>query len=828
MSLTPRVDFTRDDYLNDTLGPIGFTANYPLVLNMSLRALSIMPASALSAGSMTTSAQTFAGTKTFSSVPLCASAPTTSDGLANKGYVDSLVKSISWQDEVYSFWDFATPPAAPQPVGRRYISTTTASGATQWYIYQVASDGASFIEIVPEEGFAVAITSDVSILFANQTCIYNGATWVNLGSSITHMSLVGLSGDDHPQYVKVAGRLADVVSIPNATASTSTITGALTVVGGAGFGGRVWATNLSCSTAPVASTDVMRLGDYTSDRWTGFPVGSSALSGFSITNPRTVNIGPTGANFTYYHAGTLFTKAALESITLANTSGMHFIYYNGATLSETVIVNDTLWSMVLVAIAYVNSATGFIIWMGDERHTVSMSPATHRSLHYANGASYVSGLTPADFVIGDGSLDVHAEFSNTSGQILDEDLPVDIDTRIVGQDMKVFVLDGSAWVSTTSNGPFYTNLVALRYNRYSGGVWSSEPVANNRYVLGHIIATNDYVGNKRIAGILGQAEYTSVAAASAGAINEVQSLYTVGLPLSEFVFIATVIYQCGTGYANLFKGRIVNNSSGTAFIDWRRQRLTSTAGTVQSHGALSNLTTDDHPQYFTVAGRTGESLTVRGDILMPQYSYINMLGGNSQAYLQTSFAVFGDGVYLQYNQHSNGATTVLDNPAGSTSGVQCGYGYVSLRAGAAGVVATDVAAALPASFTLYQPLVGGNQANEWTNTWSPVASGSSTTVYAQRLSKGVQIMYADWGATLNASAGSLGSMTWSTVLTSIYRPSIQIGLTIMYSLDGTAYTGYLQVSTSGVLTLYPLPSRTVFIANAVLAVKGMSLSYAST
>ena len=41
-------------------------------------------------------------------------------------------------------------------------------------------------------------------------------------------------------------------------ASTSATTGSLVVVGGAGFGGRVFATNMSCATAPVAATDVVR------------------------------------------------------------------------------------------------------------------------------------------------------------------------------------------------------------------------------------------------------------------------------------------------------------------------------------------------------------------------------------------------------------------------------------------------------------------------------------------------------------------------------------------------------------------------------------------
>lgn len=219
----------------DTSG-ISMTAVPPLVWDNVLKVLAIGSATAAASGVVSIIGQQFSGIKEFMAIPKCALVCSAADDIPNKAYVDTLVKGISWQDEVVEFLDLdSAPPAAPAN-GDRYIQTVDAGLFTHDRIYEY-QDG-SWLETIPNEGYAVYV--DQGAVFANQSCVYNGTDWVNLGTSIAHASLLGLTNDDHTQYVKVSGRIGDVVTIPNVTASSSTTTGALIVTGGIGCASNVY------------------------------------------------------------------------------------------------------------------------------------------------------------------------------------------------------------------------------------------------------------------------------------------------------------------------------------------------------------------------------------------------------------------------------------------------------------------------------------------------------------------------------------------------------------------------------------------------------------
>ena len=76
------------------------------------------------------------------------------------------------------------------------------------------------------------------------------------------------------------------------------------------------------------------------------------------------------------------------------------------------------------------------------------------------------------------------------------------------------------------------------------------------------------------------------------------------MPTAVWIFVATVIYLSDSTFANTIKGSIVEVSSGVDYIDWRKKKLNSTAGSPTAHGSLSGLTDDDHTQYSLFSFKT--------------------------------------------------------------------------------------------------------------------------------------------------------------------------------------------------------------------------------
>lgn len=424
--------------------------------------------------------------------------------------------------------------------------------------------------------------------------------------------------------------ISKALSVLSTDASTSTSSGSVVIAGGMGLAGTLYSTGLNltntvtsidldttlaaASDSNLSSQKAVKTYVDTSinnfatliDNPTGFPnTTDSAIT--TTDGTREVTIAPTSASFDYYITNVKYTKSTSESIVISNVSGEHFIYYNGATLSETTTFSDALLiSYAYIASVYWNATTSKFVHVGDERHGISMSPYTHRDLHYGLGTVFVSGLTPADFTIGDGSLDSHAQFSISSGVILDEDLKLAITAKPQTGSIRLLYLSGTIWTYSTTTGAYYSDNTKLSYNKNDSGTWGLQAVTDGNYVLGHIVSTNDHLHSV----ILGQNEYTTISEAQQAAANELSSLYLVGLPLEDWMFVATVIYQSNSTYANAMKGRVVEVSTGVDFIDWREKKLNSTAGAPTSHSNLSNLTADDHLQYVMVNGRVTDTTKI--------------------------------------------------------------------------------------------------------------------------------------------------------------------------------------------------------------------------
>ena len=315
---------------------------------------------------------------------------------------------------------------------------------------------------------------------------------------------------------------------------------------------------------------------------------------------RELTISPVGASFDVYVKGNKYTKTA-ESIVLSNTSGNHYIYYNAAgVLSETSIFDPSIFeNNALVSIIYWNTDTNFYSYFADERHGLVMDGATHGYLHTVFGARYLSGLALQGFTVdGDGDADISAKFQADSGKIRDEDILVDLPLTL---NIPVLYREGTLWRKKPAD-PYpviYNGSVAgyssarLAFNEFTGGAWQLTQVTDGDFVLCHVFATNDI--ETPFVAIAGVNQYANIPEARAGAESEISSLS--GLPFAEFVAVGTVIYQTDSAYNNTPKARVRSAAAGETYVDFRGEQLYTPSGVATSHSLLSNLSSDDHPQY---------------------------------------------------------------------------------------------------------------------------------------------------------------------------------------------------------------------------------------
>ena len=453
-----------------------------------------------------------------------------------------------------------------------------------------------------------------------------GALIINGGVTIAKQLRIGTS---------ITSQTANIttVLISGTTSATDLTTGALVVSGGIGVGGTIVTGQLNMTNSvnmididsTLSANSDVRLSTQRANKTyvdtsinnlctlianpTGFPNITDSVLTFT-DSLRQFTIAPDWVSFDYYINNIKYTKTIDESIIISNVGGMHYIYYDGATLKETLsFTDDLIINKVYIATVYWNEIYAKSVCFNEARHGVSMSPYTQRVLYYGQGAIRIDGLSPSNFTLGNGSLNAHAQFMLGEGNILIQDIKKHVNTKGVTNSIKILYIDNNRWNYTLTTGAYYTDNTKLYYNKNTLGVWSLQPIEASKYVLGHIIATN-YVGDINFIAILGQQQYNDIATARTGATTELSSMYLANLPLGDWIFVATVIYVCGPSFTNNIKGAIVEVSTGVYFIDWRSTKLNSTAGSITEHSSLSGLSNDDHLQYVSVEGRSTDIINI--------------------------------------------------------------------------------------------------------------------------------------------------------------------------------------------------------------------------
>jgi len=375
-------------------------------------------------------------------------------------------------------------------------------------------------------------------------------------------------------------------------------------------------------------------------------------------NSATFYVEPAASSYQVWFSGQQWVKTTREEVVISDVEGLHYVYFDtdGVLKETTTFTISLLYSQVFTAVIYWDAVNQKVLYMGDERHGISMSGKTHANIHQARGTTYISGLALTDLTPDStGGAAADAQFAVNAGVILDEDITLSIGAHTFPANLPMWFLDaGANWRKETADDFPVINRTTGRvaWNKDTAGTWDQVEATDGYYVLTHVFATND--PDQGIVGIVGQAEYSSLELARVGASKEINNLLTGAMPFVEFVPVATVIYQTDDTFTNTPKAIVVSNDEGASWTDWRTSGLSPVAGSATDHGSLSGLENDDHLQYAHLAGyrdftgnqgftsgitMSGGSLFLTTGASINEFSTDGTLGGDSDIAVPTEQAV---------------------------------------------------------------------------------------------------------------------------------------------------------------------------------------------
>jgi hypothetical protein len=333
---------------------------------------------------------------------------------------------------------------------------------------------------------------------------------------------------------------------------------------------------------------------------TGFEDASSVALSTDSGNPPTITLTFTGTVY-WWSDGVRYSDSGTDALQMADSSGVHWIYYDGATLSAQVNPSDAEFDAILtdkafVSIIYFNATTNASYVVANELHGAEMSGETHRWLHDSVGSNYHEGLTISGYTP-DTATNAALSFEITDGNFFDEDLKISIvdgsaanqyEQQLNGGDASIPVLYRNAageWTEqAASTLPYIVSGTTLRYMDADNS-YAQTSLGNNQYMNMFLVATNDW--QYPIKMIQGTDEYSKQEYSQGAVGDEIVDWGT--LPSAEWVLLYQIILKQSSGES--VDGKIID------VIDYRFTGITGASATSQDHGSLSGLSDDDHAQY---------------------------------------------------------------------------------------------------------------------------------------------------------------------------------------------------------------------------------------
>lgn len=287
---------------------------------------------------------------------------------------------------------------------------------------------------------------------------------------------------------------------------------------------------------------------------------------------RTFSIQPKAPNLyiEFLYRDVLYQLTGTKTASITDTEGLWYIYFDE---NQALTASQTPFSFVnhvFVSLIYWDFANKKHIMLAEERHGAIMDTMTHYVHHRTEGTKAENGafrLAIGNYIEnGDGSLDTHAQFSISDGDVFDEDITIPIRHSATPTNpfeqvlstiayIPVFYLDGAQnWrrKDPTAFAICENQPNTALYNHYNGSTWTRQACTNDWFFCTWLIYTNDL--KYPVAAILGQRQDTTL-------IQSITNNTRADLQLPNFftqekIFYKKLIWQTNTSYVNTPKVRL--------------------------------------------------------------------------------------------------------------------------------------------------------------------------------------------------------------------------------------------------------------------------------
>lgn len=315
-----------------------------------------------------------------------------------------------------------------------------------------------------------------------------------------------------------------------------------------------------------------------------------------LTRTFTIQPKAPATHFDIIQSGVLYRVDSPKTVVIPDATGLYRIYFDGTTLYATDTYDDQLvdtWNWVATLLWDSDDQKQYALF--DQRHGTSMSSAMRLFLHRTTGVQWSDGLGIGGTLAGDGTADADAQVAMSDGQILDEDLEIDIRNSATPTEPHEQVLDPIAeipvYYRTGATGRFVRDVATqfpvkqgssrLAYNLNTGGTWTTpDTTADDYFVAMWIFASNDI--NEPVFALLGQREDSSLVDAQAN--NFFGDLFIEPIRPGDVKILYRLIFKTSSAYTNTPKAYLVDISdyrggsdvlgTGSAFIPIAHSQLT--------------------------------------------------------------------------------------------------------------------------------------------------------------------------------------------------------------------------------------------------------------